>query len=142
MKKTLSFMAMLAISTPVFSATLESLSKEQLVKAFVNKTSVSISTDVYNGQIVPNTFSFYLDDKGNVKGQFGVKPKNGPQMDTGVYKIEEDGAMYVTWQHMYDGKKVCFRLFDTDNAYVSVDCNNVFHTAYLKNAIKEGNQIK
>lgn len=142
MRKPISFVAMLFISEPIFSATLESLSKDQMLKNLVNKTSVSIASDIFHGQIVPNTFSYYLDAKGNVLGRFGVKPKNEPQTDTGVYTIAEDGAMYVTWQHWYNGKKMCFHLFNTENAYLSVDCDNIYHTTYLKTAIKEGNQIK
>lgn len=141
MKKSILFLTILAVNEPVFSASLESLNKEQFVTAFVNKTTVSLATDVFNGQVVPNTFSYYLDDKGNMQGKFGAKPKNGPQADVGNYKIEADGRVLCTWKHWYNGKTMCFQIFNTENAYISVDCNNIFHTAYLKNAIKEGNHL-
>lgn len=141
MRKSILFITMLAISLSVFPATLKSLDKEQFNKAFLNKTAVSVPIDVFNGKVMPKSFSYYLDDKGNVKGKFGVKPQNEPQTDEGVYTVEKDGTVYVTWKHWYGGKKICFRVFDSENAYLSLECNNVFHTAYLKNDIKEGNQL-
>jgi hypothetical protein len=141
MKKSIAFVAILATCTSAFSVTLESLNREQMVKTFVNKTAVSIGTDIFNGEVVPKTFSFYLDYKGNVKGKFGVKPKHEPQTDVGVYTIEKDGTIYVTWKHWYGSKKICFRLFNSENAYLSLECNNVFHTAYLKSAITPGDHI-
>lgn len=142
MKKSWLLIAAFAVSTPAVCATLESLNKEQLIQAFVNKTAVSVTYDVFHGQPMPTTtFSYYLDDKGNIFGKFSKKPQNEPQTDTGVYYIEQDGSGYFTWKHWYDGKKICFHIFNTQNAYISVDCNNVFHTVYLKNAIKSGKQL-
>ena len=134
-------MTIVASSQTAFSATLNSLTKEQLTNTLINNTVVSIATDVFNGQIVPNTFSYFLDDKGNMQGKFGEKPKNEPQTDIGNYKIEADGRVLCTWKHWYNGKTMCFQIFNTENAYISVDCNNIFHTAYLKSAIKEGNRL-
>lgn len=142
MKKTLLMIATLAISEPALCSTLESLNKQQFVNAFVNKTVVSINYDVFNGKVIPSIFSFYLDDQGNVTGKLSKKPNNEePQTDTGHYYIDQDGAGYFTWKHWYSGKKLCFHLFNTENMYLSIDCNNVFHTAYLKSAIKSGNQL-
>ncbi len=141
MRKSALLFAALVFGSPALAATLESLNKEQVVNTFVNKTAVSIPTDIFNGQLKPNTFSMYLDDKGNVSGKLSAKPKDGLQTDTGTYSIDTDGTIYAVWNHWYDGKKVCFHFFNTDNAYLSIDCNNVFHTVYLKNAIKTGKQL-
>jgi hypothetical protein len=141
MKKSILLVAMVGMSGSAFSATLESLTKEQFVKAFVNKTSVSIPADVFSGQSMSNTFSLYLDDKGHMKGRLAVKPKNEPQVDEGVYTIEADGTGYFTWNHWYNKKKLCFQLFEAENAYISLECDKVFHTVYLKNSIKAGEQI-
>lgn len=46
-----------------FAVTLNSLNKEQFMKAFVNKTSISIATDNLNGHTIENTFSMFLDEK-------------------------------------------------------------------------------
>lgn len=48
----------------------------------------------------------------------------------------------ITWQHWDEGKKLCFHAFDTANAYVNVDCDNVLHTAFMKEAIQSGNHLK
>jgi hypothetical protein len=146
MKKIVSITAFaglgLAISTVSFGATLNSLSKEQLVSAFVNKTSVSIATDNLNGKTINNTFSMFLGDQGRIIGRMSVKPAHEPQTDTGVYSIDNDGTAYITWKHWDGAKKLCFHVFNTENTYISVGCDHVFHTAFMKDAIKPGNQLK
>jgi len=123
------------------NATLHYLNKDQFIKAFVNKTSVSIATDNLNGRTIENTFSMFLDSKGKIIGKMAIKPANEPQMDEGTYSIDEDGTAYVTWKHWDGAKKLCFHSFDTQNAYINVDCNNVFHTAFMKKAITKGNSL-
>lgn len=144
MKKSVVFISTLVASQTVLSAGLESLNKQQLQAAIVNKTVVSIPSNVFSshGQEVTQAFSFYLDDKGNMKGQFAAKPKNDPQSDVGTYKIDADGSVHTTWQHWYGGKTLCWHFYDAANAYIALECNKIFHTAYLKNEIKEGDQLK
>lgn len=143
MKKSIGiiFTTVLAINSLSFGATLNSLNKEQFVKAFVNKTSISIATDNLNGRTIENTFSMFLDNQGNIIGKMSHKPANEPQTDKGVYSIAEDGTAYITWQHWDGAKKLCFHAFNTENAYINVGCDNVFHTAFMKNAIKSGNHL-
>lgn len=135
------FVALLSINSLSFSATLNSLNRDQFIKAFVNKTSISIATDNLNGRTIENTFSMYLDDKGNIIGKMSHKPVNEPQTDNGVYSIDEDGTAYITWQHWDGEKKLCFHAFNTNNAYINVGCDNFFHTAFMKEAIKAGNHL-
>jgi len=132
----------LASGTSCFAATLYSLNKKQFIKAFVNKTSVSIATDNLNGRTIENTFSMFLDYQGKVIGKMSHKPANEPQTDNGRYSIDDDGTAYITWQHWDGGRKLCFHAFETANAYVNVDCDNVFHTAFMKGDIKSGNYLK
>ena len=96
------------MSETTLAATLESLNKEQVTKAFVNKTAVSIPADVFGGQVMSATSSYYLDDKGNVKGKLSIKPSNGPQTDTGVYSIDKNGDLYVTGKIGMAAKKFAF----------------------------------
>jgi hypothetical protein len=133
--------ALLVSSTLGFAATLQSLDKNQFIEAFVNKTSISIATDNLNGRTIDNTFSMFLDGRGNVIGKMSHKPANEPQMDKGIYSIDNDGTAYITWQHWDGAKKLCFRAFYTENAYINVGCDNVFHTAFMKEAIKLGNLL-
>ena len=133
---------LLFISTLSFGATLNSLNKDEFIHTFVNKTSVSIATDNLNGRTIENTFSMFLDDKGNIIGKMSRRPSNEPQIDKGIYSIGEDGTAYITWQHWDGAKKLCFHAFNTENAYINVGCDNVFHTAFMKDAIKSGNHLK
>ncbi len=144
MKTSFLWVSVLTISSTVFAANLESLNKDQVINAFVNKTAVSITSKLFNGQEVnesPRAFSFYMDDKGNLSGKLGAKSTNGPQTDVGNYKIDAEGRVFCTWRHWYGGKTVCFNFFNTQNAYLAVNCENVFFTGYLKSAIKEGNHL-
>lgn len=143
MKKSVGIMfgILLTINSLSFGAALISLNKDQFVKAFVDKTSISIATDNLNGRTIENTFSMFLDNKGNITGKMSHKPANEPQTDKGIYSIDEDGTTYVTWQHWDGAKKLCFHAFNTNNAYINVGCDNVFHTAFMKDAIKAGNHL-
>lgn len=133
--------ALFFLTSTSFAAQLNALTKQQFIKAFVNKTATSIATDNLNGETIDNTFSMFLDDKGNAVGKMSHKPANEPQMDTGVYSIDEDGTAYITWKHWDGAQKLCFHAFDTINAYINVGCDNVFHTAFMKDAIKTGNHL-
>jgi len=125
-----------------FGATLNSMNQDQLETAIVNKTFISIATDNLNGRTIDNTFSMFLDDHGNIFGEMAYKPKNEPQTDSGVYSIADDGTFYITWQHWDGAKKLCGHLFNAENAYISIDCAHVFHTVFMKDTIRSGNQLK
>lgn len=135
------FSTLIAVSQFSFSATLNALNKSQLEQTWLNKTWVSIATDNLNGKTIDNTFSLYADDKGNIWGKMSHKPANEPQTDKGIYTIADDGTFYITWQHWDGAKKLCGRVFDTQNAYVSVGCDGVFHTAFMKEAVQPGNHL-
>lgn len=145
MKKLLTvfiFTALVTASSLCFGATLNSLSKDEVKQAFINKTSTSIATDNLNGRTINNTFSEFLDDQGNILGKMTHKPVNEPQTDKGIYSITNDGTLYITWQHWDGGKQLCAHIFNTQNAYIAVDCAGVFHTVFMKDAIKTGNHLK
>ncbi|HEV2613945.1 MAG TPA: hypothetical protein VGV92_04475 [Gammaproteobacteria bacterium] len=145
MKKPLlliSFLGLFGLSSLSFAETLHSMSKSQLEQAFINKTAVSIATDNLNGRTINNTFSMFLDGKGNILGRMSVKPDNEPQADQGTYSIKSNGTLYITWQHWDGAKKLCGHMFNTKNAYVAVDCADIFHTAFMKEDIALGNQLK
>lgn len=136
------FLALLSIHSLGAAATLVSMNKSQFKKEFVNKTLISIATDNLNGRTIDNTFSMFLDEQGHIWGKMSHKPVNEPQTDQGVYTIANDGTFYITWQHWDGAKKLCGRIFNTKNAYISVGCDNVFHTVFMKDAVKLGNDLK
>lgn len=125
----------------VYATTLHSLNSSQFKQAFIGRTLTSVATDNLNGRTIDNKFSMFMDDNGHIFGKMSHKPDNEPQIDKGTYTIESDGTFYITWQHWDGSKKLCGRIFDTQNAYISIDCNNIFHTAFMKQAIKSGNVL-
>jgi len=136
------YIGLLLFSVISVGATLHSMNKAQIEQAFINKTVVSIATDNLNGHTINNTFSMFLDGKGNVFGKMSVKPDNEPQTDQGIYSIKNDGTLYITWQHWDGAKKLCGHMFNANNAYIAVDCADVFHTVFMKENVQSGNQLK
>ncbi|MCX7123682.1 MAG: hypothetical protein NTV32_08500 [Gammaproteobacteria bacterium] len=144
MKKLVSIIVgavLIAVSTASFAATLTSMNKIQVERVFTNQTLVSIGTDNLNGKTIDNTFSMFLDGRGHIWGKMAQQPAGQPQTDQGVYSIAADGIFYITWQHWDDAARLCGHLFETDNAYISVDCSNVFHTAFMKADVLSGNHL-
>jgi len=131
-----------AANPAIFAIALHPLNKTKCKKVFLNRTFTSIATDNLNGLTIDNTFSMFLDDRGHIFGKMSHKPKNEPQTDTGVYTLTNDGTFYITWKHWDGAKELCGHIFDTKNAYISVDCNNVFHTVFMKEASQIGNKLK
>ncbi len=135
------FAALAASSTLSLGATLNSMNKVEIEQAFINKTLISIATDNLNGRTIDNTNSVFLDDQGKILGKMAHKPANTPQTDKGIYSIKDDGTLYITWQHWDDAKQLCFHIFTTKNAYIAIECANVFHSAFMKEAIQSGNHL-
>ncbi|MDP1880413.1 MAG: hypothetical protein Q8K60_05690 [Parachlamydiaceae bacterium] len=135
------FAIIIGINSLAYGASLNSLDKEKIENALVNKTLVSIGTDNLNGKTIENTFSMYLDNKGNILGKMGHKPVDEPQNDKGVYIINDDGSFSITWEHWDGAKQISGHLYETENAYISIDDQNVFHTAFMKESIKTGNHL-
>jgi hypothetical protein len=138
----IAFITFIATSSLSFGATLNSMNKTQMEQAFINKTITSIATGNLKGLAVDNSNSVFFDDHGNILGKWTNKPADEPQRDKGVYSIKNDGTLYIIWQHWDGAKQICFHIFNTKNAYISVNCANVFDTAFIKKAIKSGNHLK
>lgn len=136
------FTLLITANSLCLAATLHPINKAQFEKYFINRTFQSIPTDNLNGRTINNTFSMYLDNQGNIYGKMAQQPENEPQTDQGTYTITSDGTFYITWQHWDNAKKLCGHVFNTKNAYISVDCDNVFHTAFMKDASQPGNHLK
>lgn len=137
------FLAVLAvfIAPLSFGATLNSVSKKQLEQAFVNKTAVSIDVEQPNGTPISNPFAMFLDSKGKIWAIMSNQPASGPQTDEGTYTIGRDGTLYLQWQHWFQAKKLCARLFETKNSYIVLGCDNAFQTVFMKDAIQTGKQF-
>ncbi|MFI5343997.1 MAG: hypothetical protein ACHQUC_07235 [Chlamydiales bacterium] len=136
------FASFLFISSSSYGAMLQSMTKDQMERAFINKTCVSVPIDNLNGQTIHNTFSIYVDNQGTITGKMSLKPKDEPQTDKGAYTIGNDGIMYITWQHWDSGKQLSAVFFETVNAYIGIDSDNIFHTVFMKEDIQSGNQLE
>ena len=142
MKKNMMICCLLAINSSwVFGTALTSMSKEQIKQNIINKTFTSIPTDNLNGKTIDNTFSMFMDNDGKVYGKMSHKPTDEPQTDAGIYSISKDGTVYFTWQHWDGAKKLCFNVFQTQNTYLSIGCDHVFHTAFMKADVQNGNHL-
>ena len=140
MKKQLAVFAALVITSSLsFGATLNSINQDQCKQAFVGKTFTSVSTAQPNGK--NNSVIVYMDDKGKIQGKFADKPANAPQTDQGIYSIKEDGLICITWQHWFKGKEEHVYAYNTQNDYIMVDNNNIFHLVIMKSAIEPGNHL-
>jgi len=142
MQKLLIFSILFMISPLSFSVTLSSMTKSQVEHFLVDKTLISIPTDNLNGKTIDNTFSMFMDNHGVIWGKMSHKPANEPQTDKGIYSIAKDGLFYITWQHWDGSKKLSGYFFDTQNAYLAIGRDHVFHTAYMKEMIQSGNRLK
>ena len=103
--------------------------------------AVTFGTDNLNGRTIQNHFSMYLAPNGTMVGRMQHKPGNQPRVDTGHYRITKDGTFYMRWHHWDSKKQLCGHFFATKNAYMSLDCDNVFHTVFMKSDIKQGKHI-
>jgi hypothetical protein len=146
MKKQLVIFAALIVTNSLsLGATLSSINQDQFIKSFVGKTfsaKTSISTTQLNGKEIDNSVTVYMDNKGTIQGKYTHKPAHAPQTDQGVYSIKDDGMICMTWQHWFNGKEECVYAYDTQNAYVMVDNNHIFHFSIMKFAIKPGDNLK
>lgn len=133
---------MLFLNCSIINAsTLNSMNKASVEKTFVNKTLISIGTDNLNGKTIINNFMMYMDSTGHIYGKMSVKPKNNPQTDNGVYHLNQNGSVNITWKHWDSSKKLCAEFYNTKNAIIAVSCHGVFHTVFMKTDIKNGNHI-
>lgn len=141
MIRELVFLASISLSSFGVAATLQAMNKTQMEQAFIKKTLTSIPVDNLNGIDIANTFSIFLDNQGHAIGRFSNKPSNEPQVDEGVYRIKENGTLYLTWRHWDGAKELCAHFYNTQNAYIGIDCTNVFHTLFMKSAARPGNHL-
>ena len=135
------FITGVLLSPMLHAAVLYSLNKTQVKKHFVNRTLVSIGVDNLNGKTVNNSNSVFLDGHGMVYGKMGHKPQHQPQYDKGTYKISNNGTIFIKWKQWDDSKKLCFHVFEAKNAYITIDCNGLYHSTFLKSDIETGNRL-
>lgn len=121
--------ALLLMSSYTFAATLESLTKAQVQEYLVNKKIAAVP-----GQVA--TFSLFFTDKGIIKGEASNPKTSIPNTDQGKYSIDDDGTIHIQWDHWEGRKNLCMRLFATKNAFIAVNCDDVWETVFLRKSIQ------
>ncbi len=132
-----------SLSSLGYSATLQSLNKQQFEQAFINKTATSVGTVQVDGTPINTPFSMFLDNHGHIWATLVAQPSTTeiPQSDEGTYTLGRDGSLYIKWNHWFQSQRLCAHIFNTQNGYVVVGCNNVFQTVFMKNSIVSGKTI-
>jgi len=134
--------ALLSFSTLSFGASLQSLSKQQVLNTLQDKTMTTIHLITMNKQLVDNALTIYFDKQGQVSGQLVNKPDNNPQTDQGTWLVKSNGTLCVTWQSWNQNKPICVYVYKLNNsiAFINLDTNN-FESLVLNDEIKTGNQL-
>ena len=123
------------------SKNLHSMTRDAVTKAFVGNTLTSIGVDNLNGKMVNASNIVYLDKKGVIYGKLGRQIAHVPQYDQGKYQIQKGGSLMITWSHWDFSKPLCFNLFEVKNAYLSIDCQGVYHSTFMKSAVQSGRHV-
>lgn len=133
---------LLLVSPIALAATLDSMSKDDVTSTFSDKTFSTISAATLNGNVIDNKFTGYFSKDGKTTGKFDKKPDNGPQNDTGVWRVNDDGAMCFKWDHWDSNTERCVNLYKLQNGVLVVNTDNGFETMILNKDMKSGNSLK
>lgn len=130
------------VSTAGIAATINSLNKQELNNIISDKTISTVPVITMDNQLTQNSITVYFGKDGKITGKLTNQPANGPQNDTGTWKIEANGALCVTWQHLNNATPICVTAFKVANGLILInDKNHGFETVLLSGDIKAGNQV-
>ncbi|HVY53835.1 MAG TPA: hypothetical protein VHA13_04885 [Gammaproteobacteria bacterium] len=133
---------MLMLSTPVFAASLVSLTKSEINAILQEKTVTTIPVvKWYENLVIHNPASIYFAKDGALSGRFTSQPDNGPQTDTGRWKIESNGQLCLHWKVWANAKPSCAYAYKLANALIFVNTDKKFETLIPLNNIEIGNQV-
>ncbi len=121
--------------------TISSISKEKVLNTIVNKTLTSIPYSNIGSELVPYSLSFYFADDNKVNGKLTNKPTNEPQQDLGIWTVDNDGKLCITWNYWNASKPFCAYLYDANNSIIFLDPDNKFVSMVVKSNIVAGNHI-
>lgn len=123
------------------AATLTSMKKDEVMKAFSDKNFSTINAATLNGTVIDNNFTGYFSKDGKMKGKFKNKPDNSPQQDTGTWKVNDDGAMCFKWDNWDSNKERCVTLYRLKNGILVVNSDNGFETMILDKDMSSGDSL-
>lgn len=143
MKKALVLSAVLvSFSSLSFAASLNSLSKDQVVGALENQTITTIPLATLESELIADPATIYFDKNNQISGKFAHKPGNDPQTDQGTWTVKDDGSLCITWKHWFKSVPFCDYVYEANNSLLFIKGDNTFASLVLKKNIKSGNHLK
>ena len=143
MRKYLLLVALI-VSAQSYAASLQSMTKEQVVNLLKQKTMRTINLVTLNKKLINNTMTIYFGENGHVTGQLiNNVTNNDPQVDKGEWKVEANGAFCITWQNWNEHNPICMYPYELKNSILFINqASNSFESMVLKTNIKTGNQLQ
>lgn len=124
-----------------YATSLQSLDKNQVMKALENKTITTVPLVTLHGDLIPNTVTVYFGKDQKLVGQFANKPKNDPQNDVGTWQVKDDGQFCVDWKTWTNNRPTCVYTYKLSNSLVFINSSNKFESMVMTDNIKSGNRI-
>lgn len=125
-----------------FAATISSMTKDEATKAFSDKTFSTVGEVTLNNQLIDNTFTGYFSKDGKMKGKFKDMPENEPQVDAGVWKVNDKGEICFKWDHWDSNKERCVTAYKLNNGFLIINSQNGFETLILNKDMSSGDSLK
>lgn len=123
-------------------ATIRSMTKEQVLKIVQNQTLISIPWTTLGKEFFPDSLAIYYGYNNKAHAKLNNKPMtNDPQIDLGIWTVDEDGKLCITWNYWYQSLPSCTYLYDAKNSIIFLDAENTFVSLVPKTNIKSGNQL-
>jgi hypothetical protein len=124
-----------------YAESIQSLSKNEVLKALENKTITTVPLVTLHGKLVPNTVSVYFGKQEMLVGKFAEKPKNDPQNDQGTWQVKDDGQFCVSWKVWTNNRPICVYTYKLANSLVFINTDKKFESMVLTDSIQSGNQL-
>lgn len=117
----LTAVTLLSFSSLSFAASLQSLSKEQIIQALQDKTITIVPLVTHNGQLINNPIIASFNKQNQINAKFSTPVDDEPQTEQGTWKVDENGMLCVTWQHWFAQKPICVFTYSFNNSLIFVN---------------------
>lgn len=114
-------LTLFSFSFPVMAAFLQSLSNNQVIQAFQDKTITIVPLVTHNGRLIDNFIFAYFSKQNQITGKFATPVDSEPQTDQGTWSVDGKGMLCVTWQHWFSQKPICVNVYSFENSLIFVN---------------------
>ncbi len=134
---------MLIVPALSFAAghTLKPMTGDEIKTSLTDKTITTIPATTLNGKIVANSFTGYFGRDGKLTGQFAQKPEDGPQKDTGIWKVNADQMLCFKWDNWDSNTERCVSLYRLNNGILVLNIDDGFETVIVERSTQPGNKL-